>query len=68
MKRCDFCVHKNCTQRGENVCEKRLIYLDEIKHDFPCEDLELNFNVVPVVITAIVSVVILVVSLLYIFC
>ena len=50
MKKCDFCVYRAYTERGEQVCTKRLHYVEELEGDFMCSDFTINGDVVPVAI------------------
>lgn len=38
MKLCDFCDHCCRTERGEDVCTKRLIYVGDLENYYPCND------------------------------
>lgn len=38
MKKCDLCVHVGYTKRNEQVCTKRLLYVEELEKEYPCED------------------------------
>lgn len=44
MKRCDFCDHKSCTDNGEEVCTKRLIYMGDSENFFPCPDFSITIK------------------------
>lgn len=38
MKLCDFCDHCGRTEKGEQVCTKRLIYVGDLESYYPCTD------------------------------
>lgn len=38
MKKCRMCDHCGYTNKGEKVCTKRLIYIEDIQGDFQCGD------------------------------
>lgn len=44
MKRCDFCDHCGRTDKNEEVCTKRLIYVGDLEHYYPCDDFEISVD------------------------
>ena len=56
MKKCDFCTYRSYTERGEQVCTKRLLYVGDHEGDIPCSDFTINGDVVPVAIILAIAV------------
>ena len=44
MKKCIFCDHSCRTERGELVCAKRLLYVEDLE-EYPCSDFTIKFSV-----------------------
>ena len=53
MKRCEFCVHHDYTDKLEEVCTKHLMYLGDVDHDFSCKEFSTDLKAIPVVMAAI---------------
>lgn len=45
MKRCDFCGYCSHTERDEQVCIKRLLYVGNLDKDYPCSDFSVRFDI-----------------------
>ena len=43
MKKCNFCDFCGRTERDEQVCTKRLIYVGDLK-DYPCSDFSIKLR------------------------
>ena len=43
MKKCSFCDHSCRTERGELVCAKRLLYVEDLE-EYPCSDFSVRFE------------------------
>ena len=50
MKRCDICGYCSRTERDEQVCTKRLLYVGDLEKDYPCSDFSVRFDVKETVI------------------
>lgn len=44
MKRCDFCGFSGRTEKGEQVCTKRLLYVGDLEKDYPCNDFSVRID------------------------
>lgn len=44
MKKCDFCIYSGCTDRNEQVCTKRLLYVEELEKEYPCSYFTINVS------------------------
>lgn len=43
MKKCKFCEHIGRTEKGESVCTKKMVCLEDLE-EFPCSDLEITID------------------------
>lgn len=44
MKRCDFCGFCGRTEKDEQVCTKRLLYVGDLEKDYPCSDFSVRID------------------------
>ena len=44
MKKCRFCVHRGHTERGEEVCAKFLLCIEDDKEELPCKGYEMTVD------------------------
>lgn len=44
MKKCKFCDHFSRTERGEEVCTKFLLYVEEDEIESPCKGFEMTMS------------------------
>lgn len=65
MKRCNYCIHRDYTDRGEEVCTKYLVYVGDEEYAY-CEGFEFQITTKKVLTAAsiILLVLILIVSML----
>lgn len=44
MKKCNFCDYCSRTDRDEQVCTKRLLYVEDLE-EYPCSDFTIKFSI-----------------------
>ena len=54
MERCSFCDHCGCTSKGEKVCTKHVIYVNEVDN-FKCNDFCYTLGKPFLIITAAIA-------------
>ena len=64
MKRCDFCAHCGRTEKDEQVCTKRLLYVGDLEGDFLCEDFTILLDLKAALIILGISAMVLITLLL----
>lgn len=61
MKKCKFCDHYGCTNRGEEVCTKLLLFVGDNKEELPCNDFSFRFDTKHVFVAILVMILVLLV-------
>lgn len=44
MRKCRYCDHRGCTERGEEICTKYLLYIREDQIDQSCKGFEYTLD------------------------